>query len=152
VEAQAADARALPSVSVGVFDPALGGTLRAPLGELSLVVPVGVYADMLTISFGFAGPPPGSPNAANLLVGGGAYVVTVVDSTGANVRTFDQPLTLVFTPSEADLAAANGEASAIVVAVYNSETDAFDAVPTTVNDDGTVSVLLGSLGVRPPPA
>jgi hypothetical protein len=107
-------------------------------------VAAGAYADTLTVSLG---PAPNSTGIGNLIVGDTAYVLSLVDSTGASVTTFDQPLVLMFTPSADDLAAAGDDPLAIVVSVYNADTGEFEVVPTTLNDDGTVSAVVASIGM-----
>jgi hypothetical protein len=54
---------------------------------------------------------------------------------------------LTFTPSADDLAAAGDDPLAIVVSVYNADTGEFEVVPTTLNDDGTVSAVVASIGM-----
>jgi hypothetical protein len=77
-----------PLIVVATIDPGIGGTLTAASGALSVLVAAGAYADTLTVSLG---PAPNSTGIGNLIVGDTAYVLSLVDSTGASVTTFDQP-------------------------------------------------------------
>jgi hypothetical protein len=89
---------------------------------------------------------------SNLLVGSSAYVLSLLDSSGTSVVVFDQPLSMTFTPSTDDLAGTGGDASAIVVSVYNADSGTYDVLPTVLNEDGTLTAVCSAIGTVPPSA
>jgi hypothetical protein len=130
-----------------VVDPAVGGTLSTADGTISVTVPAGVYTDMLTLSLAHVADPAMQPG--NLQLGSQIFLVSLVDGAGNNVLSFSQPLVITLRPSAEDVAAVNGDLSLMSAMSLNSDTALFDAVPTTVNADGTLTVSLDRLAQAP---
>ena len=87
-----------------------------------------------------------SQDAANLQVGSRRYVLSVQDSTGADVSAFSPPLELSVRPELIALQA--GSLDAAVVMALDPDSGAFDILATTVQ--GTqLQTSLDSLGPAP---
>jgi hypothetical protein len=138
--APAAQTPALVEPVTLVVDPAAGGTLSTADGTLSVTVPAGAYTDVLTLSLARVADPAQQPG--NLRLGSQTFLVSLLDSAGNNVLTLSQPLVITLRPFADDVAAVSGDLSLLSVTSLNSDTALFDAVPTTLNPDGTLTVSL----------
>jgi hypothetical protein len=130
-----------------VVDPAVGGTLSTADGAISVTVPAGAYTDMLTLSLAHVADPASQPG--NLQLGSQIFLVSLVDSAGTTVLSLGQPLVITLRPSADDVAAVSGDLSLMSVMSLNSDTALFDAVPTTLNADGTLTVSLDHVAQAP---
>jgi cytochrome c peroxidase len=124
-----------------VIDAATGGTLATPDGAVHIAVPAG-QADTLTLTL--AELPPSNTDPNNLQISGRRYDLTVYDSTGAAVTSFDPPLVVTFRPDPALLAA--GNLDALVLQVMNPDTGSLDQLATTVTDETRLTASLAALG------
>jgi hypothetical protein len=121
-------------------DPALGGSLATADGQLSVLVPPGASPDLLTLTLMPVDP---TSAAANLLVVSQAYALTIVNSDGVPVVSFDQPLTLSVIPTP------GSDPGMIGLSILDPSVGAFIPLETQFNTDGTVSAAFTSLA---PPA
>jgi hypothetical protein len=119
--------------------------LLASPGTLDIAVPVETGSDPVYACVSVAD----DSSAGNLQIGATTYLITVLDSTGTSVTAYDPPLTFAFFPSSDELAAAGGDMSSMPVESYDATTAAYSPVPSTLNDDGSVTFALSSLS---PPA
>jgi hypothetical protein len=127
----------------------VGGTLSTADGTISVTVPAGVYTDMLTLSLAHVADPAMHPG--NLQLGSQIFLVSLVDSAGNTVLGFSQPLVITLRPSADDVAAVSGDLSLMSIMSLNADTAVFDAMPTTSNPDGTLTVSLDRVAQTPPP-
>ena len=139
--AQAAPAPAGDPTSAAVtavVDPAVGATVVGP-GGVTVVVPPGAHTGMMVLTVGE------DATRGNLRVGARLLVLRAVDAAGSSILAFDQPLSLTIRPTDADLAAAAGDAGAIPVSILDPDSGAFTPLAAALNEDGTLSVSLTSL-------
>ena len=126
-----------------VVDPSTGGLVSSSDAALIVTIPADA-ADWLTVSLTELSP--ASQDAANLQVGSRRYVLSVQDSTGADVSVFSPPLELSVQPDMTSLQA--GSLDAAVVMALDPDSGAFDILATTVQ--GTqLQTSLDSLGPAP---
>lgn len=107
----------------------------------TVVVPGGETA-ALTLSLSTVG----ASAPANLQVGSQAYTLTVTDTGGDPVTSFDPPLQLQLTPSSLAMLAAGGDPSLVPVMVLNADTGALEQADVSVGGDGSVSFNIAQLG------
>jgi hypothetical protein len=119
------------------IDPALGGGLTTPDGALSVQVPPGAAADVLTLSLVPVDP---AVSAANLQVGAQYYALSVADSAGDAVMSFDQPITLLVAPPP------DQDPASVPIAALDPATGALTALPAVVQSDGTLAAEFTGLG------
>jgi hypothetical protein len=124
-----------------LIDAATGGVLTTPDGAVSIAVPAG-QPDTLTLTLAELAPP--SIDPGNLQISGRRYALTVCDSNGADVTSFDPPLVVTFRPDPVLLA--DGDLDALALQALNPDTGALDELATTVTADAQLTASLAALG------
>jgi hypothetical protein len=110
--------------------------VATPDGALSVQVPPGATADVVTMSLNPVDP---LTSAANLQVGGRFYALPIGDTSGNPVESFDQPLTLVVVlPPDAD-------PTSVPISALDPSAGAMVGVDSVVQPDGTLAAQFTSL-------
>src|SRR6185437_16154470 len=127
-------------------NPSTGGAIAASDGSLTVNVPPGEH-DTFTFTLASADD---VPAFSNLRVGKHSYVVSVVDSTGAPVTSFDQPLSVTVVPGQCTFDAAGGDWSNAGVFALDPSTGLFQNLVASIDTTaGVETATLPSIGVAP---
>src|SRR5581483_380618 len=117
-------------VQTARFRPGTPAELRSADGALRLQVPPGAAGRALTLQHRPLAALPSSPGATFSVLR--AFELTATDASGAPVRRFQQPLQLMLTYTDAELAAA-GLTPAALRLYYQNDAGAWVLVPAAVD-------------------
>jgi hypothetical protein len=137
----AAPAASTATATTVLIDAATGGVLTTPDGAVNIAVPAG-QTDTLTLTL--TELPASSIDPNNLQISGRCYVLTVYDTNGASVTSFNPPLVVTFRPDAALLAA--GNLDALVLQAMDPDSGALEQLATTVTADAELTAILAALG------
>ena len=108
-------------------------------GSLTVLLPPGQHDTYrLTIAASAPGAD-GTPAYGNLQLGRQWYMLSVSDSAGNLVASFDPPMSFVLSPTPCGFALDQGDWNAVTLAVLDPASGAFKKVPTTFTADGAAA-------------
>jgi hypothetical protein len=134
-----------------VIDPGTCGSVTSADGSLTVLLPAGQHDRYtLTIAASAVGVS-GTPAYGNLQVARQWYMVSVTDSAGNLVVSFDPPMSIVLTPTPCGFALDQGDWNAISTTILDPTTGSFNNVSTAVTPNG-LSATAAVTGLAPVPA
>lgn len=135
-----------PAAGSGTVDPETGGTVASEDGSLEIAVPAGAVDTEVTFSVEPVAANDTPPTAAGMfMIGNQVYQIEATDANGAPVRQFGSNITLTFQYDPAGLG--DFDAADVQVYYWDEDLEAWIAIPTRVNADGTVTAFVDHLTV-----